>query len=527
MPKELRKTTVLIILDGWGVATDPKAVSAITSETAPHFFSWCKQFPYTELAASGEAVGLFKGQEGNSEAGHLNLGAGRTVKQDALYISEAIADGTFLKNPAFLQAVHHVQKNNSAVHIVGLLSNHNSAHSTPEHLYTLLELLNKEKVEKVFLHLFTDGRDSGEHDALNHWKKLQEHLPRSVRLATVMGRFYGMDRNKMWDRTRQAYEAMVNGASAHATSSFEEAIAQAYNRGETDEFIAPTIILEADGGPVGKIQDNDAVICFNLRSDRARQLTKSLVQSTFNELNPGSFTRLALPRNVLFVAMTDFGPDLSGVVTAFPSRDVVQSLAQVLGDEPQLFVAESEKFAHITYFFNGGYAAHPPATEWIKIPSDQAAHFSECPAMKAREIAEVLVAQIQSKKYSFIAANFANADMLGHTGDVEAAKVSVRALDKQLERIVKAVVATDGVLIITADHGNAEEMVNVSTGEIDTEHSVNPVPCLLIANRSRLNELGLGAKASLHPGSLADVAPTILKIMHINPPKEMTGKALF
>lgn len=518
-------TTVLIILDGFGIADPKKKGNAITPKTAPHYFSWLKKYPNTQLVAHGTAVGLFKGQEGNSEAGHLNIGAGRVVKQDALYVSDAIKDGTFFKNNAFHEALHHVKKYKTAVHVMGLLSNHNSAHSTPEHLYALLDLFHQEGVQKVYLHLFTDGRDSGQHDAGAHLQKLVSHFHGNEKIATVMGRLYGMDRNKNWDRTQAAYKAMVFGKAERAVASAEEALTLAYNSGETDEFIVPTVILEGKK-PVATIRDNDAVFFFNLRSDRARQLTKAFVQSNFESANGGSFRRGKFPKNIRFVAMTDFGPDLPGVLTAFPSRDVPNSLVQVLCPRRQLYVAESEKFAHVTYFLNGGYAQHFCDERWVKIASGTAKSFEVDPAMKAKELGRYVSKAIEQKVYDFIAVNFANADMVGHTGDLAAAEKSIAALDGALGAMVETVLKEKAVLIITADHGNAEEMRNLKTGEVDSEHSVNPVPFIVIAAPAELKALGVKTK-KLRKGILADVAPTILKIMSMKKPREMTGKALF
>jgi 2,3-bisphosphoglycerate-independent phosphoglycerate mutase len=363
-------TTLLVILDGWGVS-DKKQISPspIRADTAPHFFSWLKKFPYTELEASGEAVGLFKGQEGNSEAGHLNIGAGRIVKQDALYISDAIEDGSFFKNAAFQQALHHVKKYQTAVHVMGLLSNHNSAHSCPEHLYALLELFHQEKIPQVYLHLFTDGRDSGTMDAPLHLKKLREHFYGTEKVASIMGRFYPMDRNRNWDRIEKAYNTIVSGVALYSATSPEEALMQAYERGETDEFISPTVIVEY-GKPTATVGDNDALFFFNLRSDRARQLTKALVQKDFEEMHTGVFVRERIPQNTRFVAMTDFGPELPGVLIAFPSRDVKNGLVATLCPRKQLYIAETEKFAHITYFLNGGFAQHFCDEQFVKVESD-------------------------------------------------------------------------------------------------------------------------------------------------------------
>lgn len=516
--------TVLLILDGWGMAPEKKGTAnAITFKTAPNFFRWKESYPYTEIEASGEAVGLMKGQEGNSEAGHLNIGGGRVVKQDTSYILEAIKDNSFFKNSAFHQALAHVKKHNSNVHLMGLLSNSNSAHSYPEHVYALLAFLYREGVKNVFLHLFTDGRDSGQHDALKHLKKLEDHFLDDEKIATIMGRFYAMDRNKVWERTEAAFEAMVLGKGKEAKSA-EAAISMAYNSNETDEFISPTVIMENDK-PVATISDNDAVIFFNLRSDRARQLTKAFVQPDFYNSNPGSFHRPKKLKNVNFVAMTDFGPDLPDIHTAFPSRDVKNGLVQTLCPVPQLYVAESEKFAHVTYFLNGGFARHFCSEEWIKIDSDHVKDFVTTPKMKAKEIAECVIAAVESGKYGFIAANFANADMVGHTGNLAATEIAVGEIDYWLHQISKAVHKKDGWCIATADHGNAEEMINAKTGEIDSEHSTNPVPFVISALPSRLKSMKLPKK--LKKGKLCDVAPTILKLMGIKQPQEMTGKPLF
>ena len=521
-----KQTTLLIVLDGWGIA-DPKSKgNAITPKTAPNYYNWLNNFPHTELEASGAAVGLFKGQEGNSEAGHLNIGAGRVVKQDALYISDAINDGTFFKNNAFHEALHHVRKYKTAVHVMGLLSNHNSAHSCPEHLYALLDLIHQEGIKKVYLHLFTDGRDSGQHDALTHLKQLGKHLHGTERIATMMGRLYAMDRNKNWHRTEKAYRAMVLGEGHRHVPSAEEAIAQAYNSGESDEFIAPSVVMD-DGHPVATIKDNDAIFFFNLRSDRARQITKAFVQPDFEKVNPDSFTRKHFPKNIRFVALTDFGPDLPGIFTAYPSRDVAHSLVQTLCPRRQLYLAESEKFAHITYFLNGGYAQHFCDEQWVKIASNGVKDFEVDPKMKAEQVAKYAVNSLLHGDFEFIAINFANADMIGHTGNMAAAKVAVTTLDKALGKVVEAVLKSGSQAIITADHGNVEEMINPKTGEVDSEHSVNPVPFFLIAPPEVYKKWGIAEKEVFRKGKLADVAPTILKIMGVNKPKEMTGKALF
>lgn len=508
--------TLLIILDGFGLANPQNKGNAITPGTAPNIFEYMKKYPSSTLKTYGENVGLFKGQQGNSEAGHMNIGAGRIVKQDLVQISDAIHDGTFYKNEAFKQALFHVKKYNTAAHIMGLLTNGNSAHAYPEHLYAMLEFFRREKVEKVYLHLFTDGRDSGPHEALSFLHNLHGHMAANEKIATIMGRFYAMDRNKLWDRTQSAYEAMVLGKGCNATSA-EDAISQAYSRGETDEFICTTVITDKNK-PIGLIQDNDAIFFINARSDRARQITKVFVQKDFEKMNPGAFRRSKWPKNTRFVAMTDFGPDLKGVFTAFPSPDIENTLPIVLKEIKQLYIAESEKYAHVTYFINGGYADPVNGEVRVKVQSKTVDHYDKKPEMSARIITQRVLREMKEKHYQFYCINFANPDMVGHTGNFEATKKAVQVTDESVDVLVKETLRKDGQVLIIADHGNAEDVINIKTGEVDTEHSLSPVPCILISNHVR------GKK--LKNGILADVAPTILKLMSIDKPKEMTGRSL-
>jgi len=513
-----RVPMALIILDGFGIADKKNPGNAITSETAPHIFGYMKKYPTSHVITYGEDVGLFPGQQGNSEAGHMNIGAGRIVKQDLRYISDAIHDGTFFKNEAFRQAIYHVKKYKTAVHLMGLLTDGNSAHAYPEHIYALLELCRREGVEKVYIHLFTDGRDSGPHAALTFLHNLRGHMLGQERIATVMGRLYGMDRNKIWTRTEQAYHAMVGG-KGHPVASAEEAIEQAYNREESDEFIEPSVIVDSKGRPVGRIQDNDAVIFFNARSDRARQITKSFIQEKFNQKNPGSFRRNKIPKNIRFVAMTDFGPDLEHVLTAFPSAVVDNTLPLALSHITQLYVAESEKYAHVTYFINGGYADPVNGEDRLKVESKKVPRHDSKPEMVAQAITRKVMGFLKNRSYDFYCMNFANPDMVGHTGNLQAAKTAVSITDTCVHEIVTEILKQDGQVLITADHGNAEEMINIKTGEIVTEHSLNPVPCIVIRSDAK--------KIQLSDGILADIAPTVLKLLSIDQPKEMTGKPLF
>mgnify|MGYP001285319302 CR=1 FL=1 len=519
MLKNNKTRVMLVVMDGWGIANIKNKGNPITPKNAPNYFRWLKEYPNTKLEASGEAVGLFKNQDGNSEAGHMNLGAGRVVKQDAMYITDAINDGTFFKNPAFDQAVHHVKKYKTSAHLLGLLSNHNSAHSCPEHLYALLDYFHQEGIKKVYLHLFTDGRDSGQHDAPQHLKLLQEKFHGSEKIATIMGRFYGMDRGKNWERIKKAYNALTACRGCRTATSAEDALTLAYNSGETDEFIQPTVIAEKKK-PIAKIKDNDAVFFFNLRSDRARQLTKVFAQDDFEKMNPGAFRRSFVPKNIRFVAMTDFGPDLPRVLTAFPSRDIVNSLPQILCPLKQLYISETEKYAHVTYFFNGGYARHFCDERWIKIESKTVSNYKECPQMSSKEMTDVLIKEIEKKEYKFICVNYPNPDMVAHTGDMEAGVLAIKKVDQEVERLLKVAQKNKVTVLITADHGNAEEMINIKTGEIDIEHSNNPVPFIL-AGKEYYKK-----KKRIPKGKLADVAPTILKLLGLKKPKEMTGKSL-
>lgn len=511
--------TVLMILDGFGLADASEPGNAITEKTAPNIFSYMKTYPTSQLVAHGADVGLSKDQEGNSEAGHFNIGAGRIVKQDLVEISEAIEDGTFYKNNAFKEALHHVKKYKTAVHIMGLLTDGQSAHASPEHLYAMLDFFRREGQKKVYIHLFTDGRDSAPHSAVTFLKDLRAHMQNGEKIATIMGRFYGMDRAKLWERTESAYNTMVLGRGNCTAESAEQAISDAYNRGETDEYICPTVIVE-DGKPVATIQDNDAIYFFNARSDRARQITKAFVQKDSETYNGGSFERKRIPKNIRFVAMTDFGPDLEGIFTAFPSPDIEYCLAKAIGEErEQLYISETEKYAHVTYFINGGFPAPINGEKRELVKSPKKYSYAEQPEMHSAQVTDRVIEYINAGTYDFITINYPNADMVGHTGDFKAAKKAVFAMDTQVKRVVDVVLEHDGQILITADHGNAEQMINAKTGGMLTQHTTNQVPCILI----KKNQKGI----TIRNGRLADVAPTLLHMMDIEKPEEMTGKSLF
>jgi len=513
------RKTLLIILDGYGLTSARAKGNAITPTTSPNIFSYMKKYPSTKLAAHGLDVGLFPEQQGNSEAGHFNIGAGRIVEQDLVRIWHSITDGTFFKNEAFHQALYHAKKYKTAVHVMGLLTSENSAHAHPEHLYALLEYFRREKFYNVFLHIFTDGRDSPPHSAVKHLKALRQNMLAEEKIATVMGRFYGMDRNKLWKRTEQAYNTIVCGQGVCAASSVEEAISQAYNRGETDEYICPTVIQER-GKPIATVNDNDVVYFFNARSDRARQLTKAFVQKDFHKHNKGAFKRKKTPKNTRFVAMTDFGPDLPGIFTAFPSPDIDNCLAHVIGENyRQLFISETEKYAHVTYFLNGGFSDPINGEKRELVRSTGHKTYADHPQMMSKEITEKILKYFEKDTFDFICVNFPNVDMVGHTGNLEAAQEAVRITDHEVGRLVDYMKSIGGRVVITADHGNAEKMFNDKTGEAMTEHTTNPVPLIIVDEKMK------GKK--LKKGRLADVAPTLLKLMGIEKDPEMLGKSLF
>lgn len=512
--KEVRRA-LLIILDGFGLAAPERVGNAITPETAPNMFRLMETYPSSTLKAHGAAVGLPADQEGNSEAGHLNIGAGRVVEQDISVVSHAIQNGTFFKNHALQQAIKAVKKNKTRLHLVGLLTDDKSAHASPGHVYALLDLAHQEGIKETVLHLFTDGRDSSPHAAIGFLHALQKRLHPGQTIASIVGRHYAMDRNKQWDRTEQAYHLLLRCGSFRSADSAEQAIELAYNRKETDEYIAPTRVANTPG-----IESGDAVIFFNARSDRARQLAKAFVQPQFGKHNPGAFRRKKVLKDIVFVAMSEFGPDLPDIETAFPSPDIDNCLAKAIGERyRQLYISETEKYAHVTYFINGGYAGAINGEERKLVPSDGVYSYAERPEMQTKKIGREIQRYFKNNVYDFICVNFPNADMVGHTGDIPAAKRAVRVLDQVVAELVRCVQSLGGVVLITGDHGNAEEMLDVASGEPLTAHTKNPVPCIVV------DDMRIGKR--MRNGSLKDVAPTLLALLDIPKPKDMTGKNLF
>lgn len=511
------KSIIFIILDGWGYGP-AWGGNAIAMADTPNFNNFWKNYPHSILKASGRDVGLPGHERGNSEVGHLNLGSGRIVWQDNTKINKTIENGSFFGNPVLYEAVCHAQKHKSRLHLMGLVSDGN-VHSHINHLFALLELCKKYKIEDVFIHAFTDGRDTAPMSATQYIFRLEQKIKKMgfSKIATVSGRYYAMDRDNHWGRTEKAYLALTEGEGEQAASALE-AVANAYKKNLSDEFILPTVIMK-NGKPLAKIQDNDAVIFFNFRSDRARQITESFIKKDFHR-----FSRKTVFKHLFFVGFVPFSIEYEqeeGLKPAFKTENIINVLAEVLSRNnlKQLHLAETEKYAHVTYFFNGGREEPFPGEERLLIPSQYVPTYDLKPEMSAPEIAENLIKEIKERKYDFIVANFANPDMVGHSGNFKAVVKAVETIDKLMGQISKTILEKNAILIITADHGNAEQMVHPTTGEKDTEHTTSPVPFHLISSQ--------GKNFNLRPdGILADVAPTILKLMGIEQPKEMTGSSL-
>jgi 2,3-bisphosphoglycerate-independent phosphoglycerate mutase len=518
-PSPAIRPVVLIVMDGYGCnpRSDGNAISAARRPVLSRLWDTC---PRTELGCYGLYVGLPRGQMGNSEVGHLNLGAGKVIYQDFTRISQAIEQGTFYENPALQAAMQHVNEHGSALHVMGLIGP-GGVHAYPTHLYAVMETARRAGVRRVFIHAFTDGRDTKPHDGIEAIRDVER---RSAELgvgeiATVAGRYYAMDRDRRWDRTKLAYDAMVWGRGPRASSA-EEAVLGSYDAGTTDEFILPTVIVGGDGEAAGRIRHHDAAVFFNFRTDRPREMVRALTLPDFAEFDRG-------PRveDLCFVTMTEYEKELP-VQVAFRTEDVAMPLARVLADQGlrQLHAAETEKYAHVTFFFNGGREQPFPGEDRILVPSPrEVGTYDKKPEMSGPQVAEQTAEAIESGVYDFVLVNFANADMVGHTGVVEAAIRAVEVVDDCVGKIVEATTGQGGVVIITADHGNAEQMVDYSTGGAYTAHTVEfKVPCILVAGSHR--EL---ADVQLRDdGVLADVAPTILELMRLAKPADMEGSSL-
>ena len=511
-----RPPVVLVVLDGWGISSE-RDHNAIALGRTPTYTELLERFPHASLVTSGEAVGLPAGQMGNSEVGHMNLGAGRVVYQDLSRIDKSIRDGEFFANPALVAAVSRCADDRHALHLVGLVSQ-GGVHSHLRHLVALVELARRRNVARLFIHALTDGRDTAPTAAADDIAAVERTLADAGagRVATVIGRYHAMDRDRRWDRTRRAYAAMTQGIGATARDA-ATLVAEAHAAGTTDEFIEPGVVTDAAGRPIGSLRDGDSVIFFNFRADRARQLTRALA---FDDDGFDGFERPCRP--VLSVTtMTEYDATY-GLPIAFDPPSFSGNVAEVLAaaGRTNLRLAETEKYAHVTYFFNSGEERAYAGEDRILVPSPKIPTYDLQPEMSAAGIADTLVEDVEHGRHDVIVCNFANADMVGHTGNLEAAARAVSTLDGCLSRIVGAVTGTGGTIIVTADHGNAEKMWDAERKGPHTAHTSNPVP-LLIVNK----ELS-PARHVLRDGSLRDVAPTLLGIAGIDVPPEMTGRDL-
>ncbi|MCG8403074.1 MAG: 2,3-bisphosphoglycerate-independent phosphoglycerate mutase [Firmicutes bacterium] len=507
-----KRPLALIILDGWGLSEHSEN-NAIASARKPNLDALLARYPHTGLVASGEDVGLPEGQMGNSEVGHLNMGAGRIVYQELTRINLAVRDSSFYDNPVLREAVEGVRKNKSALHLMGLLSD-GGVHSHINHLYALLELARDQGLDRVFVHAFLDGRDVPPANAREYIIPLVERMEKmeTGQIATVMGRYYAMDRDNRWERSREAYYAMVDGQGYRAAGALE-AVEQAYARGETDEFVKPTVVVDGAGAPVGRVRSGDGVVFFNFRPDRARQITRAFADEKFN-----GFESPAERPRVHFVCLTQYDKTIE-IPVAFRPQTLINTLGEVLSyhNFRQLRLAETEKYAHVTFFFNGGVEKPSRGEDRVLIPSPQVATYDLQPEMSACSVTDALVAKMKENVYDVIVVNYANPDMVGHTGVIKAAVKAVEAVDGCVGRAVDAVREAGGMAIITADHGNVE-MMRDKEGETHTAHTTNDVPLILVSEQ----HLGV----ALRPGRLADVAPTMLQLLGIEKPAEMTGRSL-
>ena len=500
------KKALLMILDGWGIGNHSKSDVIFTTPT-PYWDYLLKEYPHSELQASGENVGLPDGQMGNSEVGHLNIGAGRIVYQDLVKINKSVADKSILNNKEIVSAFTYAKENGKAIHFMGLTSN-GGVHSSLEHLFALCDIAKHYGLERVYLHCFMDGRDTDPRSGLGFIRQVEDHCKKSTGvIASIVGRFYAMDRDKRWERVKESYDLLVEGKGVQATDMVQ-AMQDSYDADVTDEFVKPINNSTVDG----TIKEGDAVIFFNYRNDRAKELTIALTQQDMPEAGMHTIPGLQ------YYCMTPYDASFKGVHILFDKENVRDTLGEYLSSngKTQLHIAETEKYAHVTFFFNGGRETPFDNEDRILVPSPKVATYDLKPEMSAYEVKDKLVDAIASEKYDFIVVNYANGDMVGHTGIYEAIEKAVTAIDNCVKDTVEAAKAHDYEVIIIADHGNADNALN-SDGTPNTAHSLNPVPCVYVtANK----------QATVANGILADVAPTILKIMGMPQPADMTGKAL-
>lgn len=535
------RPVVLLILDGWGIGPDNPG-NAIKRAKTPNMSKYWLSYAHTQLEASGQAVGLPQGEDGNTETGHLNIGAGHIVYQDLPRINMSIADGSFYTNQAFLNAVTHVRNFNSTLHLMGLIGS-GGVHSNIEHLYALLNFCKQQGVPRVYIHGFTDGRDSPPTSGLSYVQQIMEHCQQIGigEVATLMGRYFAMDRDKRWERIEKAYNALTLGDGAQCIIDPIQSMQAQYDQGITDEFIEPISICNQDGTH-RVVADNDAAIFFNYRIDRPRELTRAFVMPDFEQgithtafdpytekyektniqkqTTTATFVRQKVINNLYFVTMTNYEDGLP-VDMAFPPQNIKSPIGKVFADNGlrQLRITETEKERFVTYYMNGQREEIFPGEQRVIIPSKGVKSYDQAPEMSAYEIADEMIKRLKTDTIDIVIANICNGDMVGHTGNLEAAIKACEVVDEVVGKIVSQVLLLGGIVFITADHGNVEEMINTQTGEVDTEHSVNPIPFMVIGKEF--------AKPNMLPsGIMADIAPTILKVMGIDKPSSMTGRAL-
>lgn len=505
-----KKPVMLMILDGFGLS-DNLDGNAIRNSYKPNFDKLVNEYPHTTLKASGISVGLPEGQMGNSEVGHLNIGAGRIIYQELTRISKDINEGSFFKNEAFNKAIDKAKVNNSSMHLMGLLSD-GGVHSHINHLKALITLCKDKGLKKVYVHCFLDGRDVLPSSAKTFIEELEAHMKaeNTGKIATISGRYYAMDRDNRWERIQLAYNALVKGEGIKANNPIE-AIEMAYHDNKTDEFVIPTVILE-DGNPIAKISNKDSVIFFNFRPDRAREITRAINDKVFTHFERESF-------DLTYVTMTQYDKTLENVIVAYAPESYNNTLGQYVSSKglKQLRIAETEKYAHVTFFFNGGVEAPNPNEDRVLIPSPKVATYDLKPEMSGYEVTEEVLNRLNSNEYDMIILNYANPDMVGHSGVIEAAIKAIETVDICLGKVVNKILEMDGTLFITADHGNAEQMIDFSTGKPMTAHTTNEVPFIYVSKEA--TELRNG-------GILADIAPTMLNVMNLEIPSEITGKSL-
>ncbi|WP_299758710.1 2,3-bisphosphoglycerate-independent phosphoglycerate mutase [uncultured Pontibacter sp.] len=503
------KKVLLVILDGWGIATD-LAVSAIHKANTPFVDSIFEKYPTTTLQASGEAVGLPEGQMGNSEVGHMNIGAGRVVYQDLVRINKAIAERKLASMPALANAYSYAKENKKAVHLIGLLSD-GGVHSHIDHLKALCSVANDQELHEVYIHAFTDGRDTDPKGGVKYINELEEHLENTTgTIASIVGRYYAMDRDNRWERVKLAYDLMVKG-EGEPSQNLIKSMLDSYNAGVTDEFIKPIVKVNDRQEPIATIKNGDVVICFNFRTDRGREITQALTQRDFPEQNMYKL-------DLRYVMMTNYDESFLNTEAIFDKDNLNNTLGEVLANagKKQIRIAETEKYPHVTFFFSGGRETQFEGESRLMCPSPKVATYDLMPEMSAYDIRDSIVPELEKKSADFICLNFANPDMVGHTGVFEAAVKACEVVDECAAKVITTALENGYDTIVIADHGNADMMINPD-GSPNTAHTTNLVPCVLVSD---------DFKGTLHTGKLGDIAPTILELMHLQKPEEMTGESL-